>query len=423
MRGAPEERSGSSPIYERTTVADDLAMETPTAPSDASSGDTSPGSAAGPAAPLPPRLLSRSRTDRLVAGVAGGLGEYFDLDPIVFRIAFVVFALIGGSGLALYGAGWLLLPEEGHHDSLAASALRGRSGRPHRVLIIVLICLAFAAVSESWRPWRFGGVALPLVLIGLGVAVLYSSGHPRRLSPTGVVAPTDSPGTDPLTGGPGDASAGLSVGPPAFPAQPPRPASLVPYLLGVLALLGGLAALVDVAGWISWSMPGLLATALALTGVAIVAGALRGRVGGLVVLAALLAMALVASLTLPDSVDAGVGNQVWHPLSTAVVQGSYRFGVGDAVLDLRDVTFAGRPMAVRASVGVGHLEVIVPSNIVVQTRARAGLGDTVVFGDRVGGLSIDRTTTDTGPNAGTGSPDLRLNAQVGVGRVEVERAP
>ena len=52
--------------------------------------------------------LRRSRTDRKIAGVAGGLGRHFDIDPTIVRVAFVVLAFFGGAGLLLYGVGWLL---------------------------------------------------------------------------------------------------------------------------------------------------------------------------------------------------------------------------------------------------------------------------------------------------------------------------
>ena len=59
------------------------------------------------------RRLERSGSDRKIAGVAGGLARYFDLDPIIFRIGFIILTVLGGSGLLVYVAGWLILPEEG----------------------------------------------------------------------------------------------------------------------------------------------------------------------------------------------------------------------------------------------------------------------------------------------------------------------
>jgi phage shock protein C len=58
------------------------------------------------------RKLSRSRTNRQVAGVCGGLAEYFNLDATLIRILFVVLAVLGGSGLLLYVALWIIVPNE-----------------------------------------------------------------------------------------------------------------------------------------------------------------------------------------------------------------------------------------------------------------------------------------------------------------------
>ena len=56
------------------------------------------------------RRLTRSSDDRILGGVSGGLARYFNIDPILFRLGFVVLALLGFAGVLLYLAMWLLLP-------------------------------------------------------------------------------------------------------------------------------------------------------------------------------------------------------------------------------------------------------------------------------------------------------------------------
>ena len=56
--------------------------------------------------------LRRSTTDRVFAGVCGGLGEYFGIDSNIVRVLWVLFALGGGSGLLVYIISALLIPEE-----------------------------------------------------------------------------------------------------------------------------------------------------------------------------------------------------------------------------------------------------------------------------------------------------------------------
>ena len=61
------------------------------------------------AAQVPSRLY-RSRSQKMIAGVCGGLGEYFDVDPVLIRLLFVVTAFISGVGILAYIVLWIVLP-------------------------------------------------------------------------------------------------------------------------------------------------------------------------------------------------------------------------------------------------------------------------------------------------------------------------
>ncbi|MBB3678135.1 PspC domain-containing protein [Modestobacter versicolor] len=68
--------------------------------------------APAPLLPAPSRpRLTRSRTDRRLLGVAGGLAEHTGIDAVLWRVAFVALTLAGGSGVLVYGLLCLLLPE------------------------------------------------------------------------------------------------------------------------------------------------------------------------------------------------------------------------------------------------------------------------------------------------------------------------
>ncbi len=58
------------------------------------------------------KRIYRSKTDRILGGVAGGLGEYLDLDPTIFRLIFVILTVFGGSGIIIYLILWLIMPEK-----------------------------------------------------------------------------------------------------------------------------------------------------------------------------------------------------------------------------------------------------------------------------------------------------------------------
>ena len=58
------------------------------------------------------KKLYRSRIDRMIAGVCGGLAKYFDIDPTIVRVLFVVSIFIGGGGILAYIILWIVVPEE-----------------------------------------------------------------------------------------------------------------------------------------------------------------------------------------------------------------------------------------------------------------------------------------------------------------------
>src|SRR6478735_549751 len=102
--------------------------------------------------------------DRKIAGVAGGLGRHLDIDPVILRVAFVVLVFFGGAGLILYGALWLLVPEEGRDRAAVSLDERSRS----IALIIVGLLAALALVGDSlgrfWFPWPLAIIAVVVLL-------------------------------------------------------------------------------------------------------------------------------------------------------------------------------------------------------------------------------------------------------------------
>jgi phage shock protein PspC (stress-responsive transcriptional regulator) len=73
--------------------------------------------------------LSRSTDDRMLAGVAGGIARYLNVDATLVRIGIAVLTLLTGAGAALYIAAWLLIPADGEDQSVAAAWLAARRDR------------------------------------------------------------------------------------------------------------------------------------------------------------------------------------------------------------------------------------------------------------------------------------------------------
>src|SRR3954463_16791638 len=80
-----------------------------------------------PTAPQPKRLV-RTTDDRVIAGVAGGLGRYLGGDPVLFRSGLIALVFLGGTGLLLYGLAWLLVPDEASGRAADARSILRRLG-------------------------------------------------------------------------------------------------------------------------------------------------------------------------------------------------------------------------------------------------------------------------------------------------------
>jgi phage shock protein PspC (stress-responsive transcriptional regulator) len=127
------------------------------------------------------RRLERSRSDRMLAGVSGGLARYFEIHPAVFRVGFVVLTLLGGAGLLIYAAAWLVIPDEGNADSVATAALRERRDRPWPLIGLGLLAVAGAILLSRTTLW-FDGDAWWLFLIA-GAVILWLSRKPHPAAP------------------------------------------------------------------------------------------------------------------------------------------------------------------------------------------------------------------------------------------------
>jgi phage shock protein PspC (stress-responsive transcriptional regulator) len=293
-------------------------------------------------ADTPIRRLTRDHDNRMVGGVAGGLGRYFGIDPVIFRAAFVALAVVGGSGLALYLIGWLLVPEDGAERSIAADVLEGGEHRRPvvRILVVGLLVVAFFNLLVA-GPWFGGPVGDPGVLIAaLALASLFLVLITRR------------------------STIGWAIG----------------SVIGILVLM----------------------TALAV------------------------GSALLIVSNAGVSMHGGVGDRSWHPAVAADLRPAYRLGVGDLTVDLSQVELNEGITHVDATVGVGHLLVLVPADAAVTVAAHSGAGNAVVFGDEDSGLGADRFRSLPAPeNTGAASEGtgrrLVIDASAGIGEVEVGR--
>jgi phage shock protein PspC (stress-responsive transcriptional regulator) len=141
-----------------------------------------------------PRRLLRSRSDRVLSGVAGGLGRYFGIDPVIVRIGFGLSVFFGGLGALAYVLLWVFVPTDGDPDRAQRIGGRLRAAGFWRALgVIAIVALVLAglfalagaaafAVALGW------GVPVAIVIIAIGVLLAFTAfrGGARWLIPPAV---------------------------------------------------------------------------------------------------------------------------------------------------------------------------------------------------------------------------------------------
>jgi phage shock protein PspC (stress-responsive transcriptional regulator) len=319
----------------------------------------------------PPRRLYRTRDDRVIAGVCGGIARYFNIDPVLVRVGAVALAVLGGAGVLAYLAAVLLIPREGE-DGRPPEA-------PNRGLVItgaVLLVVAICVVLPFRGGWGPGWGILPLgfvALAGLFVWRLASGQRPE-----------------------GDARAVLRA-----------------MALGV-ALIAACVVLAIGAAWASAAGGnGVVAGIVIAAGLALIAGAFFGSWARWLILPAL-AVALPAGVVAAADLDVrgGTGEVTYRPASTAEVHDSYRLGVGHLVVDLRDARLTAGDHRIKIRLGVGGAELLVAPGVCVSTNSHVGIGGTSVFDHNGGGIDTDWTDDRSAPE---GTPRVVVDGDIGIG--------
>jgi len=134
------------------------------------------------------KKLYKSSSDKVLAGVCGGIGEYFAVDSVIIRLLWVVFTLMGGAGLIAYIIAAIIIPRDESYNSIEDSYTRtdnvssgdraerrdSRESSRSTSLVLGAILVMFGAfvLMKDFIPWIPKDVFLAAVLIGLGIFFL-----------------------------------------------------------------------------------------------------------------------------------------------------------------------------------------------------------------------------------------------------------
>jgi phage shock protein PspC (stress-responsive transcriptional regulator)/predicted membrane protein len=320
------------------------------------------------------RKLTRSADDKVIGGVSGGLGRYFGVDPILFRIAFVVLTFAGGVGVLAYIGLLAFVPADDGSSPL---------GKGNAANVAGVVLLALLALLVLGPPAFFAGpVLVPVaIVLGLGVLLWRAAG-----------------GTVPTSGDPARIAA-----------------------RGAIAFLIGLAAIGAFVGVFLLAAIGggtVLAILAIVAGMALVVAAFAGGARWLIIPALVLVLPLAIVAAADIDIDGGAGERHYRPATAAELQPDYRLGMGELDVDLRDVTLPAGETSMHVKVGVGHAIVRVPDDACVTSDVQIGVGQASVLNRGSGGVDVAFANA---ASPASDAPRLHLDGDVGIGVFEVVR--
>jgi phage shock protein PspC (stress-responsive transcriptional regulator) len=415
--------------------------------------------------------LTRVREGRWFAGVATGLARRLGVDPLVVRAGFILLSLFFGMGLALYLVVWLLMPDEDGALRIESALKYGDGGS---IFLLVVTGLSVFGGGPWWGNDLNGFRAVGLVAVvavGWWFVTQTDSGRGLFRTGSGGASAASSAADGGRSTGNAAAQAGVSLAAPqgapgapgAAPFTAPVEAPVVTYpsapvpaaygktrtvtpavgfaggllVLGLAAVTG--AALLSL-GIGTGSQAGVaFAGALGMLGLGLVVAGLAGRRAGwltpfaiLGIAATLLTMAVPKGLTVPFRM--GDTNAV---VTTLTGDDTYQVGLGQLHVDLTGAKYQDTPGTdvVRATVGLGQLDIIVPEGVSVTVHATGRAGDFVALGGnetssrvmRQGSTSQTNQFERNGTNwsetvtygTQTGPPAIEVYAEVGAGQIKI----
>jgi len=322
-----------------------------------------------PPGPPPRPPLARSTSDRVIAGVAGGVGRHLNVDPLAVRITFVILAFAGGLGVLAYLACLVFMPV----DDPAAPPLKWGVAR-----VIGAGLLAIAAVAILVPNWIWGPGFVLLLAAGV---ILYL-----------LIRVVREDGTSHLAG----VAARIAIG----------------IVLAALAVGGFAAAAAGSALGGGIAIAGLVIAC----GVGLVGGAFRGGARWLIAPAIVLAVPLAAVAATDLDLEGTWGDRTFRPAGADELARGYEMGVGAMRVDLRDVELPPGRTELPLELGLGEIQVLVPEDMCVTSDSTIKVGAVDTGEGEQGGIDIE---VEDRRRPAPGVPYLHIDADIGIGALRV----
>jgi phage shock protein PspC (stress-responsive transcriptional regulator) len=364
------------------------------------------------------RRLTRAHEGRVIAGVCQGAAQYFNVDPVIFRIVLAALTVFGGAGIVIYALAWLLIPAANTPVTRLESWLSGGRMDLRQIALLVLIAIGVVVFLANANIFghRVGAAAVAvLAALLLTEVVGRRSGH-------GLFNPGRT--AEPEYYGPA-----ATVQQPGAPTTQSTPTVVVPSLLprerawlgwltfGSVLLAAGVMWLLASAGTVHPQPADAFAVCVAIAGVGLIVGTFAGRARAMIPIGLLLVALFAVANALPRDLTWTAGTRDWTPVSTDLAS-SYVLGAGKADLDLTALSPAASA-TLNARVGTGRLYVTVPAGMGVVVTAKLGAGRLYVLGHEEDGTGLNYAVAMP---ARLHDGTLTLHLQGGFGDLEVRDA-
>jgi phage shock protein PspC (stress-responsive transcriptional regulator)/FtsH-binding integral membrane protein len=378
--------------------------------------------------PAPPpasgeRLLRRNRSNRVAAGVCSGLGDYFRVDPVLFRVLFATSAFFGGAGILAYLLAWAAIPEAGtEHAPVDGFIGWVRQRRfPMWLAAIVGGVLLWALAFSWWAPHHFFPI-FPVIVILILLVVFYGR---REMQAAQTAPPAGTPVDLTKRGETTEAPIWMpdarSWYDEARDASRARRRRALPVRVAMLVALVVTLTVLGIADAVSGiQLQAYFWTALGILVVGLLVGlVLRRTPWGMTPLLIPAIVGVIAFAGSHASLHDGTGQRVWTP--TDAPASSYKLAFGQGTLDLTQLPAQTTEQHVDITMAAGQVKIIAKRTTDLTVLANIHVGQVEVNGNeatgtRNSGFGVSYTVH---PPSGTRGAPITVDVHLAAGNITV----